>query len=386
MTAGTDKTLGFVLNPIAGMGGSVGLKGTDGVVAQAIALGARPVAPGRALASLRALRALLARDPDAPRVRWLTCAGPMGEDVLRQAGFDAIALVDLLVPVETDSRATTAAVASFVERGADLIVFCGGDGTARDVTAVTGTATPVIGIPAGVKMFSGVFGVTPAGAAELVHRFVTGRIGLAPADVIDLDEARYREGELVLRLKAVATTPSEPSLTQAAKQFVTAASEEAQKAAIAADLRERIEAEPERLFLLGPGSTVASVAQALGVGKTLLGVDAVLAGERIGADLNERALLALLERHPRCTLVLSPIGAQGFVLGRGNQQLSSAVIRRIGAVNLVIVATPAKLALTPALRFDTGDPALDRTLTSRKFVAVIVGYRRRKAVRVAGAD
>jgi predicted polyphosphate/ATP-dependent NAD kinase len=149
-------------------------------------------------------------------------------------------------------------------------------------------------------------------------------------------------------------------------------------------LRDEIAAGPDTLFLLGPGSTVQAVARALHVDKTLLGMDAVVDGKLVGADLAEREILALIDRHPECRLVLSPIGAQGFVLGRGNQQLSPVVIRRIGAANILVLSTPAKLSRTPVLRFDTGDASLDSDMISRKFFEVIVGYRRTRLVKVAG--
>ena len=149
-------------------------------------------------------------------------------------------------------------------------------------------------------------------------------------------------------------------------------------------MREDIGARPGTLYLLGPGSSVQAVARALHVDKTLLGIDAIADGKIAGKDLAERQILDLLDRHADCKLVLSPIGAQGFLLGRGNQPLSPAVIRRIGADNIVVVSTPAKLARTPCLRFDTGDAALDAALISRKFIAVVIGYHRYRMVKVAG--
>jgi predicted polyphosphate/ATP-dependent NAD kinase len=137
------------------------------------------------------------------------------------------------------------------------------------------------------------------------------------------------------------------------------------------------------LFLLGPGSTVEAIGRALGIDKTLLGIDAFVGGRQVGRDLDEAQILDLLRVHPKCKLILSPIGAQGFVLGRGNQQLSPAVIRAIGPDNLIIVATPAKLARTPVLRFDTGDAALDARLISLRYLPVLVGYRRLRMVKTA---
>jgi predicted polyphosphate/ATP-dependent NAD kinase len=170
---------------------------------------------------------------------------------------------------------------------------------------------------------------------------------------------------------------------QAAKMLFTEEQDDEAKQAIGDQLGEDIEAAAETLFLLGPGSTVQSIAHALGVRKTLLGIDAIAGGRLVGKDLDERQLLALLPQYPQRKLVLSPIGAQGFVLGRGNQQLSPAVVRGVGLHNIVVVATPAKLAQTPVLRFDTGDSTLDAEMIARKFLPVIIGYRRNRLVRVA---
>jgi predicted polyphosphate/ATP-dependent NAD kinase len=375
--------IGFVINPIAGMGGRVGLKGTDGVAAEAARLGAVPVANSRAQETLHALKRLLDQDAQAPPIGWLTCTGEMGNDALHRAGFEA-AQVSHVPKAECTAEDTKQAVRAFVAWRADLVLFCGGDGTARDVCSITGQDTPVLGIPAGVKMYSGVFGVNPAQTAEIILRFLKGEIGLADAEVLDLDEEKYRADEWAVRLYMAARTPFEPTRLQAAKVMVAEEYDDEAKEAISDQLREDIGAEPGTLFLLGPGSTVQSIARALGVDKTLLGVDAVVDGRLLGKDLDERALLELMTRYKRHKLVLSPIGAQGFVLGRGNQQLSPCVVRRIGAANIVVVATPAKLARTPVLRFDTGDSNLDADMISRKFLPVIVGYGRSRLVKVAG--
>jgi predicted polyphosphate/ATP-dependent NAD kinase len=373
--------VGFIINPIAGMGGRVGLKGTDDVAAEAMRRGAAPIAQERAAEALRELRRLIDLETSALAVRWLTASGAMGLDALRAAGFTAVEAVHAIAG-ESSARDTAACAAELVARGVGLVLFCGGDGTARDICAVTGTATAVLGIPSGVKMYSGVFGVTPARTAVLCLRFLKGEIGVAPVDVLDLDEEKLRAGEWAVRLHMAASTPFEPSLTQAGKAVIASGDDEAVIADIAAELGESIAADD--LLLLGPGSTVQALARALGLDKTLLGIDAFAGGRPAGSDLAERQILELLDRHRRCRLVLSPIGAQGFVLGRGNQPLSPAVIRRIGPDNVIVVATPAKLARTPVLRFDSGDAALDSELIARRYLPVVIGYRRHRLVEVAG--
>lgn len=363
------------------MGGRVGLKGTDAVVERAIALGAEPTAHVKVDEMLREFRRLLATASHSIELEWLTCAGAMGADSLSSAGFeDFSTLHEPGGPTAADD--TRQAVQRFVDGGAELIVFCGGDGTARDVCSITRHATPVLGIPAGVKMYSGVFGVTPARTAKILFDYLAGRLELTDVEVLDIDEERYRQGEWSVRLYAMARTPFEPSLTQTAKALITAVSDREVCEGIADEVIERIEAEPEALVLLGAGSTVEAVGRRLGIDKTLLGVDAVADRELIGADLNEQQLLRLLDAHRNCMLVLSPIGAQGFVLGRGNQQLSPEVIHKIGPANVIVVATPAKLQRTPVLRFDTGDRALDAALANNGYVQVVTGYHSSRLVRV----
>jgi predicted polyphosphate/ATP-dependent NAD kinase len=374
--------IGFLVNPIAGMGGRVGLKGTDGVVEQAIELGARPTANAKAEEMLRQLHGRQEQGQQQHDIHWITCAGAMGEDALRAAGCEQIEVV-YTPQVPPTERDTKAAVAQFLVHKVELLLFCGGDGTARDICSVARQAIPLLGIPAGVKMHSGVFGTSAARSAEILMEYLAGRLTPAKVDIVDLDEDRYRRGEWVVRLYDVALTPFEPTLTQATKILITDASEEGARAEIAEQLFEQMESEPSTLFLLGPGSTVHSLGRRLAIDKTLLGIDAVAGGRLVGKDLNERQILELLDHYAPAKLVLSPIGAQGFVLGRGNLQLSPEVIRRIGGDNIIVVSTPAKLARTPLLRFDTGDANLDAELGAKGYCPVVIGYRLSRLVKVA---
>jgi predicted polyphosphate/ATP-dependent NAD kinase len=375
--------VGFLMNPIAGMGGRVGLKGTDAMVAEARRRGAEPCARSRALSMLHALRDQLQSEPSASRIDWLTCAGEMGADVLEEASF--VPTQVLAVPrtgLASSAHDTKAAAAEFLAAGTALIVFCGGDGTARDIAAVVGQRVPMLGIPSGVKMYSGVFGVSPQRTADIMLRFLRGELTLAEAEILDLDEEKYRAGEWVVRLFQTVLTPFEPTYTQLSKQFVFEVSDADAKAEIATYLAEMIGKDRDALFILGPGSTLAAVAAAIGVRKTLLGIDAVADGRLAGEDVSEQDILALLARHSRCKLVLSPIGAQGFVLGRGNLQLSPLALRGIGISNMIVAATPAKLSRTPMLRFDTGDRGLDTEIAALGYLSVIVGHRRHRLVKV----
>ncbi|MGD8862052.1 MAG: ATP-NAD kinase family protein [Myxococcales bacterium] len=370
--------VGFLINPVAGMGGRVGLKGTDGVVREALARGARPVATPRALEMLEALRRALDA-PNAPVAPlFLVAGGAMGEDCLLQAGFEAEVVWS---PGEvTGAEDTRGAVGELLARGVDLVLFCGGDGTARDVCAVAGARTPMLGVPAGVKMFSGVFATTPEAAARILVRHLRGELSLRSVDVADLDEEGYRRGEWLVHRYYRALTPHEPDLTQSAKMVIADGSDAAVRERIADHVVDEVRAHPGALFLLGPGSTVQAVGRALGVDKTPLGIDAVVDGELVERDVDEARILALLGEHPEAFVVVSPIGAQGFVLGRGNQQLSPEVLRRIGPAHVIVIATPAKLLRTPVLHFDTGDRALDAELAGGGHVRVVVGYRVRRMV------
>lgn len=370
--------IGLIVNPIAGMGGRVGLKGTDHVVDQARAAGAEPVAPHRVALFLDAFVKLQRKDPDLD-VRWLTCGGTMGADHLERAGVASSDVEVVHTPAEpTTAEDTKAAAAACVRSKAELLLFCGGDGTARDVAEAVAGAVPILGVPSGVKMHSGVFAVDPRAAAEALVTFLRGQLRVGDSEILDLDEEAYRAGEWHVRLYAKARTLVEPNLVQADKMMFAELSEDSVLLELAEHFRDLFAEEPNTLFLLGPGSTLESIATRLKLEKTLLGIDAVVGGQTIAKDLDERRILALLNDHAKAKLVVSPIGAQGFVLGRGNLQVSPAVVRRIGARNLVVVATPAKLAATPVLRVDTGDETLDAEIRRKEYLFVLIGYRTTK--------
>jgi len=372
------RRVGFVVNPIAGMGGRVGLKGTDGVADEAQAAGAEPIAGPRAALFARTFLEL-SKHGEGLRIRWLTCGGAMGAVSLREAGVGDETIEVIYTPGErTTASDTRRAVDACIGQGAELLLFCGGDGTARDVAEATNDRIPILGIPAGVKMHSGLFAVSPPAAAHLLVGYLRGQLRIGTAEILDLDEEAYRKGEWRIRLFATAKTLVEPNLVAGGKVMVDEVSEEAIRGELAVHFSELFENEPYTLFLLGPGSTLNSITTADGIDKTLLGVDAVVGGKAVAKDLNEKGILDLLDRHPNAKLVVSPIGAQGFILGRGNLQVSPAVLRRIGTKNVIVVATPAKLAMTPVLRVDTGDTALDEEFHKREYLFVVIGYRTSK--------
>jgi predicted polyphosphate/ATP-dependent NAD kinase len=369
------KTIGLIVNPIAGMGGRVGLKGTDGVADEAISRGASPVAPDRAILALRALRE--AKDVYHARfeLRWKTAGGLMGEHELAEAGWPLGEYEVVFRPPDRSSSEDTRRVCRvMMELKVDLILFCGGDGTARDIFETVGTNLPILGIPSGVKMHSGVFGVNPAIVSEIIQEYLANRLEESLVEIMDLDEDMYRKGEWKVKLFGQARTPHEPNYIQAGKMMIESESEDEVKDGIAEHIADKLGGMADALWILGPGSTLLAVAEKLGVQKTVLGVDAVFDKKLVAADADERTLLEILGKYPRAVMVISPIGAQGFVLGRGNLQLSPEVIRRVGIDNIIITATPSKLARTPVLRVDTGDVAVDRMLDGRSFF-VVTGFR-----------
>ena len=293
------------------MGGAVGLKGTDGLADEARARGAHPKAAERARACLQRL------SREAKNILFFTASGEMGERALRECGLSCE-----IVHISTDessSQDTKAACKVFLEEGVDLILFCGGDGTARDVASLSGQV-PILGIPAGVKMHSGVFAISPEAAAELAQGYIKGELRARETEIVDVDEELYRSRELQTRLYAIAKTPYQPVLVQERKRIYSSASEEEFKDQIALFASEFMR--DGSAYILGAGTTTSSIAELLGVEKTLLGVDVVQEGKLLLKDASERDLLALLEREKSVRIIVSPIGAQGFILGRGSQQIS----------------------------------------------------------------
>ncbi|MHC1595017.1 MAG: ATP-NAD kinase family protein [Methanotrichaceae archaeon] len=354
--------MGFLINPVAGMGGAVGLKGTDRLVAEARKRGARPVSPDRAKAALEALRGL------GPEILFFTASGEMGERVLRESGFEYQVVYQ--APEDTGAEDSRTTCKAFLDRKVDLIVFCGGDGTARDVTSAA-EDMPILGIPAGVKMHSGVFAISPEAAADLIEGYLHGELRLRETEIVDVDEEMYRSGILEARLYGLARTPYKPALVQERKQIYRSDNEEEFKDQIAIFASEFMR--DGSAYIIGAGTTTSKIGAVLGIKKTLLGVDVVRGGKLICKDASEKDLLNILDEVEKAMVIISPIGAQGFVLGRGSQQISPKVLRRVGPDNLIIVATPHKLRDTPYLLVDTGDPELDKMLSGRR--QVVTGYR-----------
>jgi predicted polyphosphate/ATP-dependent NAD kinase len=364
------------VNPIAGMGGRVGLHGTDGpALDEARQLGASPASPLRARRTLARLHRALAAAGQAgpPAITVLAPAGPMGGELLDELGWPYQPL-----PAAPRGQSTAAdtrrLVRAMAEQGVTLLLFAGGDGTARDVAAGLAEAggrpvmVTVLGVPAGVKMHSSVFALTPEAAADIAAAYLAGpdRIGRRQAEVVDRLQVPG-PAQLITTMPVPAVEAGLQGAKSAGTATATRAGDLADLAALGRELADTMR--PGRLYLLGPGTTVAAVSQALGVPASLLGVDVVLDGKVLAADASESQLHRLLDAHPDATVVLGVIGGQGFLLGRGNQQLSPALLTRIGAGNVVILAAAGKVAALdpPVLRVDAGDDAP---------ACVLAGYHR----------
>ncbi|MDA8038520.1 MAG: ATP-NAD kinase family protein [Actinomycetota bacterium] len=360
--------IGLIVNPLAGIGGRVGLKGSDGIeiVERAIALGAVPAAGARAAESLSHLCDLRSA------LRLGTYPAEMGARVARETGFEP-QLLCAGHGNRTTGEDTQRAASDLRAWGAELILFAGGDGTARDVTASVADTVPVIGIPAGVKIHSSVFAVTPRHAADVVREFLSGRAGLEDREVLDIDEELFRAGVVAPRLYGYLKVPCVRGIVQRGKSG--SRSDPSTRRGIAFGVIDEMERDRDAYYILGPGSTVKAVGDELQIDKTLLGVDLYHNGKLIGKDLNEAQLLKAVSGH-RAKIVVTVIGGQGYVFGRGNQQLSPQVIQVVGRDNIIIVATLDKLhALDGPLRVDTGDSECDRLLAG--YVRVITGERER---------
>jgi predicted polyphosphate/ATP-dependent NAD kinase len=366
------KRIGLIINPIAGMGGRVGLKGTDGLAAEARRRGAEPSAGQKAAEGLQQLQGL------KNEVQLLVSAGDMGEAAATATGLGPRVVS---VPQGYDTRAedTRNAARVMMDEGAELILFAGGDGTARDIYRALGEAVPVIGIPAGVKIHSPVFAQTPARAGELAQLYLTGRLHQFDlAEVLDIDEEAYRGGQVKTRLYGYLNVPVERSRMQNRK-CPTPLSESASQNAIAMDIIDNME--EGILYLIGPGSTTRRIMDNLGLDSTLLGVDMVIDKQLVEADVTEQKILSAIGKSP-FKVVVTPIGGQGYIFGRGNHQLSHRVLDRATRAHVIVGATQEKLLALRGgpLLVDSGNAATDAMLCG--YIRVTTGYRQQIIMRV----
>lgn len=368
--------LGLIVNPIAGMGGRVGLKGTSPeMLDEAKRLGAVPVSPKRAVETLVAISEL------KEAFDLMTYPGDMGENEAKEAGFEPTVAGSTPVGSTPTSQQTTAddtrEAASTLSEKANLLLFVGGDGTARDIYIGLKCNLPVIGVPSGVKMYSGVFATNPQSAAQIIMKYIRTGLPLVTTEIMDIDEDEFRKGRLSLDLVGYLSTPFEPGLVQSKKR-ATLNNDVENQMEIAQYLLQDMKNDPN-LYILGPGSTVYALSRILGIEKSLLGVDIVHNREVIAKDVNENELLSTVD-DKLAKIVVTPIGGQGFLFGRGNQQISPEVIKKVGKENILVIATRNKLQNVKNLRVDTGDSQLDQEL--RGDITVITGFNQKRTVEI----
>ncbi len=364
--------LGLIINPIAGMGGSVGLKGTDGksILKRAINLGATPNAEERTKELLKELESVKSK------LKFITCPKFMGAYILNGLGFQYEEIDHPIFQEYENIYDTTAdhtkIVAEILRKNQKLklLIFVGGDGTAQDIQSIVNEKKPCLGIPAGVKIYSSVFALNPRIAGSLVMQFLWDEIPLKKSEVLDIDEEAFREGKLVSKLYGYMLTPFNPDFSQQSKMG-TPDSDLTNQERIAKKIVEDLK--NDIYYLLGPGTTTKAITDALNQKKTVLGVDLLLNKKIIALDLNEQEILTKINNNP-LKIIISPIGRQGFIFGRGNLQFTPKILKKITSKNLIIIATKYKLMKIPnqILRIDTRDPQLDKEM--KGLYRVIVDY------------
>ena len=360
--------LGLLINPYAGIGGALALKGSDGVEIRerALAMGAQKKALDKTRLALEHIKSI------KDQVQLYVASGDMGEILAKDMGF-SYNVVYQPANTQTESQDSEATAHALLVHQVDLILFAGGDGTARNICHVVGSSVPVLGIPAGCKIHSAVYAITPAAAGRVLKQVINGEIvSVSDAEVMDIDEALFRKGRVNARQFGEMQVPTELRYIQAVKMGGKE-SDELVLADIAAHIIEIIEEHPEHIFVMGSGSTVEFIMQELGIKNTLLGVDVIKNHQLIASDVTASELLALTAKQS-CKLVLTLIGGQGHIIGRGNQQLSADFLKHLHKDNILLVATKNKLSNLSGrpLIVDSGDTNLDRQLSG--LISIITGY------------
>ncbi len=359
--------LGLIINPIAGMGGRVGLKGTDGlhILAKAKKLGAQEQAPNRAIEAIKKLEFL------KDEIIIITYPKKMGEDVAIHCGFSPKVIGAISDQITTASD-TKKAAQDMLDLKVNLLLFVGGDGTARDIYSAIGESMVVLGIPAGVKIHSAVYACNPTRAGELSALFLQNKVkNTIEAEVMDIDEENFRKDILTAKLYGYLRIPFGKRYIQKAKSGSTP-NERYSQEAIAAEIVANMT--DEFYYIIGPGTTTRAIMEKLNLNNSLLGVDLVYKKKLVGKDLSESELLEKINGN-KTKLIITPIGGQGYLFGRGNQQLSPEVIKHVEKDNIIIIATQQKINLLKGhpLLVDTGDKAINQLLSD--YFKIITGYQ-----------
>ncbi|MDP3058567.1 MAG: ATP-NAD kinase family protein, partial [bacterium] len=337
----SNKKIGLIINPYAGLGGRAGLKGSDGegTYARALELGITSEAGPRAEKVLRLLRTSINAEIDL-----FTAPGVMGECTAQTAGFQPI-VVGEINATSTSANDTMRIAKAMANEGIDILLFVGGDGTARDIFDAVGSSTVALGVPAGVKMHSAVFATSATAAADLLVKYLNSNMTTRLAEVMDIDEEQFRQNRLSARLYGSLLVPNDSQFIQGAKAspYLT---EIAELNSIANEIVARMEKEKEYIYIFAPGTTIKHIFDRCGWQKTLLGVDVVSGGKVIAYDVNEIELLKIM-KDSFAKIIVTPIGGQGYIFGRGNQQVSAEVIKKVGRENIFVVGVTNKLVSLP---------------------------------------
>ncbi len=353
----------------------MGLKGTDGrdILEKARRLGAKPESQQRTQQALRMI------EPIKGKIEIITCVGQMGEDSANRLNL-APEVIDVGRASVTTAADTQRAAKEMKDLRVDLLLFSGGDGTARDLFSAIGNSLVVLGIPSGVKIHSAVFASNPLIAGELAALYLQGKARRTrEVEVMDIDEDEYRKGILSAKLYGYLRIPYRRSYVQSVKAG-SQPDERYSQEAIAFEIVENIS--DEFYYIIGPGTTVRAVMDKLNLKNSLLGIDIVHEKKLIGMDLNESELLKKITGK-KTKLIITPIGGQGYLLGRGNQQISPEVIRQVGKENIIIIATTQKINSLSGrpLLVDTGDREIDQLLSD--YYKIITGHRESIIYRVS---
>jgi len=378
--------IGVLVNPDAGLGGKLGFKGSDGRAEEARQSGAKDRAGPRMKDTLTHIFELI-ETGRCPEFELIICGGKMGTDWIGNSSFSKSKIIGNWNG-KTTSEDTLKAIELLLEENVDLILYAGGDGTTRDIVeklnSLNSSDLPLIGVPSGVKMYSGCFAEDTFAAAEVLVSWINGELGFSTTEVLDMDEESYRKGEWKIDMFGQAITPASPLWIQGSKHQIQAVGEEEVIESLSEHISDVYLQKENCLIIWGAGGSLNNIAKNCGLNTTLLGIDISKGTQLIGTDLSENEIISILEDYDygEIVLLLSPMGGQGFLIGRGNLQLSPLVLRKIGIENIMGIATPAKLLSISRIRIDTGDSLLDKEIRDKKYIKMIQGYRTIKIVKI----